>query len=139
MWLATARKLLCKGMISKGIIAALAFSLASFFGCSKPATTATVAKSAPAAESKVMDLGVLQMTNHYETLVSFGPNRDCRIIPKMLSGHDVQLTLTLESKTPDGRTAGLSIVQIVGKTEEPFQISIGDTNFTFTPQIAEAN
>lgn len=126
-------------MLLKGIVAILAFSLTGFFGCSKHAVTASAPNTAaPVAESRVKDLGIVQMTNHYETLVQFGPNRDCRIIPKMLDRHNVQLTLTLESKGPNGSMAGLSIVQMVGNSEQPFEISIGDTDFTFTPQIADA-
>lgn len=128
-------------MVLKGIIAMLAFTLAGFSGCTKSAAPAASAKkpaTAEAAPSKVKDLGILQMTNHYETCVKFGPDRNCRIVPKMLDRHDVQLTLTLESKSHDGKTSGLSVVQLTGKTQQAFEISIGDTDFTFTPQIADA-
>jgi hypothetical protein len=128
-------------MILKGIAAMLAFTLASFPGCTKSADPAASNKK-PATEqeasSKVKDLGILQMTNHYETCVKFGPNRDCRIVPKMLDRHNVQLTLTLESKSTNGNTSGLSVVQLTGKTQQTFEISVGDTDFSFTPQIADA-
>jgi hypothetical protein len=123
-------------MILKGLIAAMAFSLAGFFGCSKPATPASSAPTAPVAQSKVKDLGVLQLTNHYETCVAIGVGKDCRIIPQILGRHNVQITLTLESKSPDGKTSGLSIVQLAGDPQKPFEFSIGDSDFTFTPQVA---
>ena len=127
-------------MVLKGIAAVLAFTLAGFSGCTKSAKPVASAKSADVAQapSNVKDLGVLQLTNHYETCVKFGPNRNCRIIPTMLDRHNVELTLTVESKSPDGKTSGLSVVQLMGKTLQPFQISIGDTDFSFTPQIADA-
>lgn len=128
-------------MILKGIAAMLAFTLAGFSGCTKSAASAASAKNAAtaqAAPSKVKDLGVLEMTNHYETCVKFGPDRSCRIVPKMLDRHNIQLTLTLESKNHDGKTAGLSVVQLTGKTQQTFEISVGDTDFSFTPEIADA-
>ena len=128
-------------MILKGIAAMLAFTLAGFSGCNKSAAPAASTKKAATeqtASSKVKDLGILQMTNRYETCVKFGPDRDCRIVPKMLDRHNVQLTLTLESKNHDGKTSGLSVVQLTGKTEQTFEISVGDTDFSFTPQIADA-
>jgi hypothetical protein len=127
-----------KGMVLKSFIAMLAVSLASLFGCSKTAVPASTAKSSSATPALVKDLGVLELTNHYETNVKFGPNRNCRIVPKMLDRHDIELTLTVESKSPDGRISGLSIVQVTGKTEQPFQVSIGNTDFSFTPEIADA-
>ena len=128
-------------MILKGIAAMLAFTLAGFSGCTKsvaPATSTKKATTAQAAPSKVKDLGILEMTNLYETCVKFGTNSSCRIVPKMLDRHNVQLTLTVESKSHNGKTAGLSVVQLTGKTQQTFEISVGDTDFSFTPQIADA-
>ena len=128
-------------MVLKGIAAVLAFTLAGFSGCTKPAKPVASAKSADVAQatpSKIKDLGILQLTNHYETCVKFGSNGDCRIVPNMLDRHNVELTLTVETRSSDGKTSGLSVVQITGKTQQPFEISIGDTDFSFTPAIAEA-
>jgi hypothetical protein len=129
-------------MIVKGFIAVMALSLTGLFGCTKTVTTASSAKSAPggtnAAPSLIKDLGILQLTNHFETSVAFGPHRNCRIVPKMIDRHNVLLTLTVESKSADGKIAGLSIVQVSGKTEQPFEISIGNTDFSFIPEIADA-
>jgi hypothetical protein len=117
----------------------VALSLPSFSGCTKATAPASSAPATPAvADSKVRDLGVLQMTNHNETVVLFGPGKDCRIIPNILDRHNVQLTLTLETKDTKGGMAGLSVVQMTGDPQKQFQISVGDTNFTFVPQIADA-
>jgi hypothetical protein len=125
-------------MIVKGIIAVLALSLAGFSGCTKTTAPSASAKAGEAGQSSIKDLGVLQLTNHFETNVKFGPGRSCRIVPKMLDRHSVQLTLTVESKRADGSMAGFSVVQLVGDTGSPFQVAIGSTNFTFTPQIADS-
>jgi hypothetical protein len=121
----------------KSVISGIAVSLAGFFGCAKHATPAATAPAAPAqAQSAVKDLGVLQMTNHYETCVSFGKDKDCRMIPKIIDRKSIQITMTFESKSPDGKTSGLSVVQMTGSTQKPFEVSFGNTDFTFTPQIA---
>ncbi|HEV2318941.1 MAG TPA: hypothetical protein VGV18_04280, partial [Verrucomicrobiae bacterium] len=65
-------------MVLKTLISSMAVSLAGFFGCSKAVPPSTAAKAASVAQSNVKDLGVLQMTNNYETCVSIGANRDCR-------------------------------------------------------------
>jgi hypothetical protein len=125
-------------MLLKSIIAAMTFSLAGLFGCSKstPVSSTSSTNGTIAAQLAIKDLGVLQLTNHYETCVAVDSHRDCRIVPKMVSRHEVQLTLTLESKSVDGKISGLSIVQMDGDIQKPFQFSIGNKSYTFTPQIA---
>ena len=124
-------------MVLKSLITGVAVSLAGFFGCSKAAAPATSAKPAPtAAQSNVKDLGIVQMTNNYETCVSFGPEADGRMVPKLLDRKNIEITLTIESKKPNGKTSGLSVVQLQGSTQKQFEVTIGKTDFTFTPQIA---
>lgn len=119
----------------KTLITSVTVSLAGFFGCSKATPPAATTK-APAVQSNIKDLGILHMTNNYETDVSFGPGKDGRMIPRILDRRNIQITLTLESRKPDGKTSDLSVVQLTGTTQKPFEVSIGDTDFTFTPQIA---
>jgi hypothetical protein len=127
-------------MLFKGILAVMAISsLAGLFGCNKPAAPVSTALAGATAQSKIKDLGILQMTNNYETCLKFGTNRDARIIPRMLDRHNIQITLTVESKAPGGKVAGLSVVQMTGSAGQPFQISIGDTDFSFTPQVVARN
>jgi hypothetical protein len=124
-------------MLLKSIITGIAVFLAGLFGCSKSAAPAAAANnSAVAAQSKIKDLGIVPMTNNYETCVSFGANRDCRITPKVLDRNNVQLTITIESKGPNGRISGLNVVQVTGSTRKPFDLSVGGMDYTFTPQIA---
>ena len=122
-------------MVLKTLISGMAVSLAGLFGCNKPAAPVAAAKSAP-AQSAVKDLGILQMTNDFETCVSFGADKDCRMVPKILDRNNVQITLTVELKKPNGSPAGLSVVQMVGAPKKPFDVSVGNTEITFTPQIA---
>ena len=124
-------------MVLKSLITGVAVSLAGFFGCSKAAAPATSAKATQAAgESNVKDLGILQMTNNYETCVSFGPGKDGRMVPKLLDRKNLEITLTVESTKPDGKPSGLSVVQLEGTVQKQFEVTIGNTDFTFTPQIA---
>lgn len=125
-------------MALKSLITAVTVFLAGLFGCSKSTAPASKVSSPAAAQSqsKVKDLGILTMTNHFETLVKVDKDRNCRIVPNVIGRSDIQLTLTLESKSTKGVTAGLSVVQLVGKPKDQFEVSIGDTDITFTPQIA---
>lgn len=125
-------------MVLKSLISSVALSLAGFFGCSKAAPPTTAGKGAPTtAQSTVKDLGILQMTNECETCIRMGAGKDFRLVPKVLGRKDIEITVTYESKKPDGTTAGLSVVQLQGTGEKPFEVSIGtNTDFTFIPQVA---
>jgi hypothetical protein len=123
----------------KSFITGVMVSLTGLMGCHKAAVSATAAKGAnPAAESKIQiqDLGVLQMTNDYETYVSLGAGKDCRMVPKILDRKAIEITVTFETKKPDGKTTGLSILQLQGTAQKQFEVSVGDTDFTFVPQVA---
>ncbi|HEV2328168.1 MAG TPA: hypothetical protein VGY56_05185 [Verrucomicrobiae bacterium] len=119
----------------KSVISGVAVSLAGLFGCHKAATPAATAPSS--AQSSVKDLGVLQMTNNYETCVFVGDGKDCRLVPKILDKKNIQITVTFESKKADGKPTGFSVVELQGAANKPFEVSFGtNTDFTFTPQIA---
>jgi hypothetical protein len=122
----------------KSLITAITVFLSGLFGCSKTTPPASTAKPAQTvqADSKIKDLGVLTMTNHLETFVKVGKDKDCRIVPNMMGRKDIELTLTLESKSAKGVTSGLSVVRLTGKPQSQFEVTIGDTDITFTPQIA---
>jgi hypothetical protein len=121
----------------KSLITGVMVSLTGLMGCHKAAVSATAAKGAnPAAQSRIQDLGVLQMTNNYETVVSLGVGKDCRMVPKILDRKDIEITVTFETKKPDGKPDGLSILQLQGTAQKQFEVSVGDTDFTFVPQVA---
>lgn len=82
------------------------------------------------------NLGELQLTNHYETCVNLGAGKSCTIKPTLLDHASLRLTVALESKNSNGNVKGLSIVQIVIKSGEPFEVAVGDMNLTLTPVLA---
>jgi hypothetical protein len=82
------------------------------------------------------DLGAVTLTNHYETCMQLGAGKDCIFTPKLIDSHNVQLTLSVESKTATGKTHDLSITQIVAPTGKPLEVAVGDFNFTLTPNVA---
>ena len=90
-----------------------------------------------ATTSKNKDLGELELTNHYETCIQLGAGKSCTIKPSILDHGNLQLVLAFETKKSDGQTDGLSVVQIVTKTGKPFEVAIGDMNFTLTPKLAD--
>jgi hypothetical protein len=81
------------------------------------------------------NLGELALTNHFETCVNLGAGKSCTFKPTLLDHSNLQLTMEVESKSAAGKTEGLSIVQIVTKSGKPFEIAVGDLNFTVTPKL----
>jgi hypothetical protein len=81
------------------------------------------------------NLGTVMLTNHSETCVVLGPGQDCVLTPNMIDSHNLQLTVTVESKKPNGRIHDLSITQVVAKAGESFEVAVGDYNFSLTPNV----
>jgi len=120
-------------------VAAISFSSLLPASCHKSATPATQTKASSAAVATTNnvvshDFGELALTNHYETCVQLGGGKDCIFTPKMI-GHDVQITLALESKNRAGKIKDLSVTQVIAKSGKPFEVALGDFQFTFTPKI----
>jgi hypothetical protein len=82
------------------------------------------------------NLGELQLTNHYETCINLGAGKSCTIRPTLLDHASLRLTMSLESKNSQGGVKGLSVVQIVTKTGQPFEVAVGDMSLTLTPVLA---
>jgi hypothetical protein len=83
------------------------------------------------------DLGSLELTNHYETCIDLGAGKSCTITPDQIGRNNLQLTMSLESKNSAGKTKDLSVVQVTARTGKPFEVAVGDMNFTLTPLLAE--
>ena len=81
-------------------------------------------------------LGVLELTNHFETRVLLTKEKSCTIKPNLLDPNNLQLTLSLELKSPTGQMQNLSIVQLTTKPSQPVEVVIGDWDLTLTPQMA---
>jgi hypothetical protein len=86
--------------------------------------------------STVKNLGELDLTNHFETCVNLGEGRSCFIKPTAVSRSKMQLTMSLESRSPNGKTRDLSVVQVIAKQGKPFEVAVGDMNLTLTPILA---
>jgi hypothetical protein len=101
-----------------------------------PATAPEVS-TASNNTSNDKNLGELELTNHYETCVQLGAGKSCTIKPNLIDRKDLQLTMALQSKNPDGKTAGLSVIQVVARPGESFEVAVGDMNLTLTPRLAD--
>jgi hypothetical protein len=53
----------------------------------------------------------------------------------MIDKNNVQITVTVESKKPNGKIQDLSITQVTTKEGQPFEVAVGDFNFSFTPNV----
>jgi hypothetical protein len=117
-------------------------------GCHKPAPEQQASVPAPAPTSGITgltvkdgplvahDLGAVMLTNHCETHVSLGPGKDCVLTPNVIDSHNVQITLTVESKKPNGKIHDLTITQVVTKSGQPFEVAVGAFSFSLTPNVA---
>ena len=81
------------------------------------------------------DLGVLPLSNHIATTISLGKNKKCTITPTLLDGGNLQIILAMETTGADGRPLGVNIARVVARPGEPFDVSIGEMNLAFTPQL----
>ena len=81
------------------------------------------------------DLGAVSLTNHYETCVSLGRGKECILTPKMIDSRNVQLTLAVESKTPNGKVHDLSITEVVARLGKPLDVAVGGFSFSLTPNM----
>jgi hypothetical protein len=53
----------------------------------------------------------------------------------VIDGKNVQLTVTVESKKPNGKIHDLSVTQVVAKLGSSFEVAVGDFNFSLTPNM----
>jgi hypothetical protein len=118
----------------------LAFSMSWLpLSCSKtsaPQSHAPSANQVAVKPANMKNLGELALTNHIETCVNLGAGKSCIITPTLLNNKNLQLVMALESKKLDGKTAGLSVVQVVAQLGQSFDISVGNLDITLTPELA---
>jgi hypothetical protein len=91
----------------------------------------------PSGSPTDKNLGELQLCNNHETCVSLGVGKNFTIKPTQLDRSHLQLVMVVESKFANGGTKDLSIVQVVTKTGQPFEIALGDMNLTLTPELSK--
>ena len=103
----------------------------------KPATSHSLSNNVVISTESLTNknLGDLALTNHYETCINLGAGKSCTFVPTVIDHSNVRLTMSIESKNAAGKTEGLNIVQIVAKTGKPFELAVGDMNYTLTPKL----
>jgi hypothetical protein len=82
------------------------------------------------------NLGVLPLSNHISTTVNLGKNRECTITPTLLQSGNLQIILAMETTDAAGRPQNMNVARVLARPGEPFDVSIGDMNLAFTPQLA---
>ena len=95
----------------------------------------TVVTNAAGTQISNCDLGAVSLTNHYETCLSLGVGRSCILTPKVIDGHNVEITVAVESRTNNGKIHDLFITQVVTRSGKPFEVAVGDYNFSLTPDV----
>jgi len=123
------------------IVSVVALSLTGLLPASCNKTSPQQKSSPPAAVARsnandiLHNLGEVVLTNHYETCVPLGGGKNCTLTPKMLDQKNVQITLSVESKTTAGKTHDLSVTQVVTRTGRPLEVAVGDFELTLTPRV----
>ncbi|MGA3285428.1 MAG: hypothetical protein ABSD57_13345 [Verrucomicrobiota bacterium] len=138
------------GVSHIAVIAAISLSGLLPFSCSKSSTSTTAKQHAPiptpvvtnskpvvSTPSNAKDLGELELTNRFETCINLGAGRSCTITPKLLDHDSVQLTMALQSRQANGKTAGLIITQVTTRPGKPFEVAVGDMDIILTPEIVQ--
>ena len=94
----------------------------------------TIATSAQSLTNQ--NLGELHLTNHYETCINLGAGKSCTFKPSLLDRTNLRLTMALETKSAHGSINRLSVVQVIAKSGQPFEVAVGDMTLTLTPKLA---
>ena len=89
------------------------------------------------APANKKDLGVLTLTNDYETDVDLGAGKSCSFKPNVLDHHNLALTMAFELRNSTGGTSNLNVIQVVVPEGKPLEVAIGDTDLTLTPVVGE--
>lgn len=122
------------------VIAAISLSGLIPSSCSKtavPPQHTQVAGTNAVAQSSSNDLGVIQLTNNYETQIDLGKGQSCTITPRLLDRRSLQLTLAIGSKDADGKPTGLCVTRVTAQPNKPLGVTVNDLDLTFTPKLVE--
>src|SRR6516165_3840143 len=77
------------------------------------------------------DLGVLPLSDHVSTTVSLGNNTQCTLTPTMLKDGNVQIILTMETTSINGKLQSVNVARVLAHAGEPFSVSIGELALAF--------
>jgi hypothetical protein len=103
---------------------------------SHSAAVPSVVTNADGVKISTCDLGAVSLTNHLDTCVSLGGNRDCLVTPVVIDKNSVQLTVQVESKNANGRVHDFAVTQVVAKPGKAVEVAVGDYSFSLTPTLA---
>jgi len=98
-------------------------------------TPVTVVTMSANATNTLHNLGEVSLTNHCETTVQLGGGKNCLLVPRVVDGRNMELTVSLESRSASGKTLDLSVTQVNTKSGKPLEIALGDYQLSFTPKI----
>jgi hypothetical protein len=102
---------------------------------SKTATPVTVITMSANSTNTLHNLGEVTLTNHCETSVQLGGGRNCLLVPRMIDSRNLELKVSLESRTAAGQTLDLTVTQVTTKSGKPLDIALGDYQLSFTPKM----
>ena len=97
-----------------------------------PTTVITISGG---ATNTIHNLGEVALTNHLETCVQLGGGKNCILVPRLVDGKSMELSVSLESRTPAGKTTNLTVTQVTTKSGKPMDIALGDYQLSFTPRL----
>lgn len=100
-----------------------------------PQSQAAPANIAAVTNSPVRDLGVVSLTNYFETQVKLGAGKSCILTPRFVGRSSVELTVSLETRNLEGKTQDLTVTQLTAQSGKPVELALGDYQLSFTPQI----
>jgi hypothetical protein len=83
------------------------------------------------------NLGVLPLSNHVSTTIPLDRNTQCTLTPTLLQSGNVQIIVTMETKGADGKPVGMNVARVLARSGEPFDVSMGNMDLAFTPQMAD--
>lgn len=104
-------------------------------GNSTPIIDGSVTTNAAGFKLANCALGSVWMTNKFETCLPLGKGRNCHLTPVMIDSHTVQLTVTIDAKTANGKIRELSIAEVSAPVGKPVGLAVGDFKFSLTPEV----
>jgi hypothetical protein len=124
-----------------GVVAALAGAgykyAPHFWEKSADGKSVASADGKAAIPAKPGELGEVVLTNHFETVVRVGNGKSCTLVPRQMGSHNVELTLSLESRNAAGKTHELSVTQVSATSGKLMEVALGGMQLSFTPKLVQ--
>ena len=124
-----------------GVVAALAGAgykyAPHFWHKSADAKSVAAVNGKAAIPRQPGELGEVVLTNHFETVVNVGNGKNCTLVPRQMGSHNVELTLSLESRNAAGKTHELSVTQVNATSGKLMEVALGGMQLSFTPKLVQ--